>query len=70
MSIFELEKDQLVQLPETSFNAEGVRERQDLQRILRSRIEVLDPDLLIIAEEYGEWEKRALLKFMWVILPA
>ena len=57
MSIFELEKDRIVQLPETSFSAEGVKERQDLQRILRSRIEVLDPDLLIIAEEYGDWEE-------------
>ena len=57
MSIFELEKDRIVQLPETSFSAEGVKERQDLQRILRSRIEVLDPNLLIIAEEYGDWEE-------------
>ena len=57
MSIFELEKDRIVQLPETSFSAEGVKERQDLQRILRSSIEVLDPDLLIIAEEYGDWEE-------------
>ena len=57
MSIFELEKDRIVQLPETSFSAEGVKERQDLQRILRSRIEVLDSDLLIIAEEYGDWEE-------------
>ena len=57
MSIFELEKDRIVQLPETSFSAEGVKERQDLQRILRSRIEVLDPDLLIIAKEYGDWEE-------------
>ena len=60
MSIFELEKDRIVQLPETSFSAEGVKERQDLQRILRSRIEVLDPDLLIIAEEYGDWEESSV----------
>ena len=57
MSIFELEKDQIVQLPETSFIAEGVKERKDLQKILRSRIDILDPDLLVIAEEYGNWEE-------------
>lgn len=57
MSIFELEKDQLVALPGTSFSAERIRERQDLQRILRSQIEVLGPDLLVIAEEYGDWEE-------------
>ena len=56
MSIFELKKDQVVQLPDTSFSDEGVKERQDLQRIFKSQIEVLDPDLLVIAEEYGDWE--------------
>ena len=57
MSIFELEKDQIVQLPKTSFIAEGVKERKDLQKILRSRIDILDLDLLVIAEEYGNWEE-------------
>lgn len=57
MSIFELRKDQIVPLPDTSFSTEGVKERQDLQRILKSQIEVLDPDLLVFAEEYGDWEE-------------
>ena len=57
MSIFELDKDRFVPLKGTTFSAEGVRERQDLQRILRFQIEVLDPDLLVIAEEYGDWEE-------------
>lgn len=57
MSIFELEKNQIVQLPDTSFSTEGVKEKQDLQRILKSQIDVLDPDLLVIAEEYGDWEE-------------
>ena len=57
VGIFELEKDQIVPLPDTSFSAEGVKERQDLQRLLRSQVEVLDSDLLVIAEEYGDWEE-------------
>ena len=57
MSIFELKKNQIVPLPDTSFSTEGVKEKQDLQRILKSQIEVLDPDLLVIAEEYGDWEE-------------
>ena len=32
MSIFELEKDQIVQLPKTSFIAEGVKERKGKER--------------------------------------
>jgi hypothetical protein len=37
----------------TSFAAERIRERQDLQRVLRQRIDVLGDDLLVVAEEYG-----------------
>ena len=40
----------------TSFAAEKIRERQDLQRALRLRIDVLGDDLLVIAEEYSLFE--------------
>ena len=32
---------------------EGIRERDDLQRVLRANIEILGNDLLIVAEEYA-----------------
>jgi hypothetical protein len=41
---------------ETSFSAAGIRERDDLQRLLRTQIEVIAPDTLVITEEFGEWE--------------
>lgn len=34
----------------------GLRERQDLQRLLRDDIDVLDPSLKVISEEFGNWE--------------
>jgi hypothetical protein len=34
----------------------GLRERADLQRLLRDDIAVLGDDLLVIGEEFGEWE--------------
>jgi len=40
----------------TSLAAEKIRERQDLQRALRQRIDVLGEDLLVVAEEYGMFE--------------
>jgi hypothetical protein len=40
----------------TSLAAEKIRERQDLQRALRQRIEILGDDLLVVAEEYGLFE--------------
>ena len=43
-------------LTETTFSAAGVRERADLQRLLRSNVEVVSPETLVVSEEFGEWE--------------
>ncbi|WKZ39617.1 MAG: hypothetical protein QY328_15255 [Anaerolineales bacterium] len=56
MPIFELTKDKLQKIEETSFSAAKVRERTDLQRLLRNQIEIISPNILIVAEEFGEWE--------------
>jgi hypothetical protein len=55
MAIYEITENGFVRLSETSFNAEKIYERRDLQRLLRTNIEVLSPDLLVIAEEFGNW---------------
>src|SRR6266545_4850680 len=34
----------------------GLYERGDLQRLLRDEISALGDDLLVVAEEFGEWE--------------
>jgi len=50
-------------LPHTTFEARGIKERSDLQRLLRANIGVVtdpdsphEPSVLIIAEEFAEWE--------------
>jgi hypothetical protein len=40
---------------QTLFQIEGLKERQDIQRMLREQIAVLGDDLLVLAEEYGGW---------------
>ena len=55
MPIFELGDESIVPVEQTSFASTGHRERDDLQRILRDQIEVVASDVLIIAEEFGEW---------------
>jgi hypothetical protein len=40
----------------TSFAAESLLERRDLQRLLRKDITPIGDDLMVIAEEYGDWE--------------
>lgn len=45
----------LTPISETSFGAEGIYEREDIQRLLRDNIAVLGEPLFVIAEEFGEW---------------
>ena len=57
MALYEITADNLHKLDETSFDLAGLRERYDLQRLLRSQIEVIAPDTLVIAEEFGDWDE-------------
>ena len=59
MPLYRLNADALDEVPLTSFEAEGVKERDDLQRLLRDQPEVLEPGLFVIAEEFGNWEGSA-----------
>jgi len=53
MPIYEITSDRLEVIPETTFQAVGLRERQDLQRLLRQHIAILSPDTLVIDEDHG-----------------
>jgi hypothetical protein len=56
MPVYEITSDAINPLAETTFGAVGIRERYDLQRLLRDSFSILDPDVKIITEEFGEWE--------------
>ena len=57
MGLFELHQDRMSPVVGTTFRAEGIRERADLQRLLRDQIEIIAPETLIIAEEFGDWDE-------------
>jgi len=57
MPIYEINSERIVKIDETSFEQMGLQERNDLQKLLRNQIEVIAPDTLVIAEEFGEWEE-------------
>lgn len=56
MPVFKISPDKIEALPETSFPERGIKERADLQRLLRANIGVVAPDVLIIGEEFAEWD--------------
>lgn len=56
MPIYRLTKDEITQLREVTYAEHGVKERADLQRLLKTNISVVAPGVLVISEEFGEWE--------------
>jgi hypothetical protein len=56
MPLYEMTPSSFRPLTLSSFADLKVRERQDLQRLLRSQIEVLGDTLYVLAEEFGDWE--------------
>jgi hypothetical protein len=56
MPVFRLTDRSIEALPPTSFMERGVRERTDLQRLLKANIAVVADGVLIIAEEFAEWD--------------
>lgn len=56
MGLYELSGVGLKRIDETSFAAEHVLERTHLQAAVRDNISLLGDDLLVVAEEFGEFE--------------
>ena len=56
MAIYEVTSNQLREIQKTSFSQAGLYERANLQHLLRSQVEIISPDTLVVAEEFGEWE--------------
>jgi Domain of unknown function (DUF4268) len=56
MPIYEVTQSAIRKLSETTFSAAGIRERADLQRLLRSNIDVISPETIVVSEEFGDWE--------------
>ena len=56
LSIYEFAPSGIVALNPATFSLVNLQERRDLQRLLRDNVEVIAPDTLVIAEEFGEWE--------------
>ena len=56
LMLFDMTDGNLIEVPKTTFAAEKVLERSHLQAALREHIEVLGDDLLVVAEEFGDFK--------------
>ncbi len=55
MPLFVLSPGHLLDVTRTTFAAEHLKEREHLQALLRQRISVVAQDVLVVAEEFGEF---------------
>ncbi|MDE0114715.1 MAG: hypothetical protein OXN84_20830 [Albidovulum sp.] len=56
MPIYKIDNRNIEPIERTTFQSQGLHERRDLQALLKSQIEAISPDTLVLAEELGEWE--------------
>ena len=56
MAIYRVAGDNAQPVEKTTFQAEGILERRDLQKMFRQSIEILVPNAMVLAEEFGDWE--------------
>ncbi len=55
MTLYELTPDSIMPLNSTTFAAKRIKEREDLQRVLRDRIDIAAVDVMVLAEEFQDW---------------
>ena len=56
MPLYKLTQTDLQAVASDSMSNLGIRERQDLQRVLKDNIDAIAPDTLVISEEFSEWQ--------------
>lgn len=56
MAIYEFSESKIREIEKTTFAERGIRERQDIQRLLREQIEIILDETLVLTEEFGEWD--------------
>jgi len=56
MPFYEVSNERLDRLPLVSLATANIHERRDLQRMLRKQLTEIAPDILVIAEEFGDWD--------------
>jgi len=57
MPIYEFADEEIRLLHKTTFCQAQLQERRDLQRLLRANISVIAPEIMVIAEEFGDWDE-------------
>lgn len=58
MPIYRIDDNKIIPIQSTTFKEQGLLERSDLQALLKTRIDVISPDTLIVDEEFNDWDRE------------
>lgn len=56
MALFKIQGDSISAIERTSFAQQNIKERSDIQKMLKQKIDIISPNTLVVAEEFGNWE--------------
>ena len=59
MPIYRIKDDKILPVKRTTFEQQGVKEKQNLQKMLKARIDIIAPDTLVVAEEFSYWGRQS-----------
>ena len=62
MPVYRIDNKKIVPIERITFAQQGLREHHDLQVLLKSQIDVISPDTLIVAEEFNYRISRFVIK--------
>lgn len=57
MAIYSFNKNLFQEIKTTTFNHEGILERQHIQFAIKNQLDIIAPDCLVISEEFSEWSE-------------
>lgn len=58
MALYEIQRNNLNAIPTTTYEAQAILERQDLQKHLRAQIDIIAKDTYVITDEYSGWKEE------------
>lgn len=56
MALYKIGETGLEKVPQTTFKAQHILERENLQKLIMPNISAVAPDAMVLAEEYGGWD--------------
>ncbi len=59
MSLYRIDDKELKAVPTTTFQAQGLQERRDLQQLIINQPGALGSDMFIVDEEFGNWSESS-----------